>query len=367
MEIFLLPHIRVLAQFYEVTVIADFSDSSYPELSQLDVNLVPIHIKRSIHVFADLKAFFLLALFFKNNKFDLIHSVTPKAGLLAISSAWLVGVPIRIHTFTGQVWATRYGVSRFILKLADRVLAILSTHILIDSPSQKDFLICNGIVKGHQSFVLGNGSISGVDISRFNLGGSKRGLAKSSLKIPQHSIVILYLGRLNHDKGLIELAKAFNLISNEISNLWLVLVGPDEEGMQAKVNSICLGNTARILHVGFTNRPEYFMNLADIFCLPSFREGFGSSVIEAAACGLPTIASRIYGLTDAVQDGVTGLLFTPGSVNELAGHIRTLAFNVRLRQEMGSAARTRAVQQFSQQRLVEAMLLFYRHALGEKN
>ena len=127
--------------------------------------------------------------------------------------------------------------------------------------------------------------------------------------------------------------------------------------MQSRVAQICVSVSSRVRLIGFTNEPESFMAVADVFALPSYREGFGSSVIEAAACGVPSLCSEIYGLTDAVVDGVTGLLHRPADIAGIREGLERL-LNPGLRKTLGEAARARAVNDFSQQRLTDAMLDF---------
>ncbi len=163
--------------------------------------------------------------------------------------------------------------------------------------------------------------------------------------------MFLFVGRLNRDKGVLDLAKAFDHLAARRRNAYLVCVGPDEAGIEAQMRSICSSCVVRLRFVEQTCFPEQYMAAADVLCLPSYREGFGSVVIEAAATGVPAIASRIYGLTDAVQDGVTGCLHQPGNWEELADAMESLAANRSLREQLGQQARERANKDFAAQML----------------
>ncbi len=276
----------------------------------------------------------------------------------------LAGIPTRVHTFTGQVWATASGLTRRLLKLADQLTAFCATQVLTDSTSQLKFLIDEDVVGISKCRVLENGSISGVDVSRFRPDATARRRVRDKASIQEDALVFLFVGRLNKDKGVLDLAEAFEHVAARTGNAYLVCVGPDEDTMEARIRSICSSCEARLRFVGSTCFPEQYMAAADVICLPSYREGFGSVVIEAAATGIPAIASRIYGLTDAVQDGVTGCLHQPGNWQELADAMGSLAANHALREQLGRKARERAITDFAVQRLTEALLAFYSEQLA---
>ena len=360
---FLMPHLKALSSRYHVHVIANSPDAGLLRKHGLEVDVLNVPIERAIHPVSDMCAILKLFRLFREHRFDAVHSVTPKAGLLAMTAAWMARVPVRIHVFTGQVWATRGGLGRLILQTADRMTSLFSTQILVDSASQRDFLLAERVVGVGKSRVLAQGSICGVDTERFRPDAVARAEVRRELEIPGDALVLLYVGRLNAEKGIVELAQAFAALARTADNVWLLLVGPDEEGMEQQVESICTDFCDRVVRVGFTNQPERYMASGDIFCLPSYREGFGSSVIEAAACGVPAVVSRIYGLTDAVEDGRTGLLRNSRDADSLLVGIRELIDKPELRRQMGAAAQQRVKKMFAEAHVTGALVAFYEHTV----
>jgi glycosyltransferase involved in cell wall biosynthesis len=353
---FLSAHIRALSSHYEVTLIANFP-AGQEQLSSAARQL-SVPIERKVRPLKDLAAWFTLYRALRAGHFQSVHSVTPKAGLLAMTAAWAARVPNRFHWFTGQVWVTRRGVSRTILKAADRIIAKLTTVNLVDSATQRDFLVEQGLITTRNSAVLGSGSICGVDTERFIPNPEVRKQIRAFLGIKDESVVILFVGRLTRDKGLLELCSAFaSLRANPSTHL--VVVGPDEEGLIQILGKIMGESEARFSFVGSTDRPEDFMAASDILCLPSHREGFGISVIEAASCAVPCVASDIYGLRDAVADGSTGLLFPVSDVKNLSGKLQMLIDDVQGRIQMGVTARQRTVKDFDQNILTAELQKFY--------
>lgn len=361
---FLIPHIKALRENFEISLAANSQDTNLLRQYGVDLSILPVPIERAVRPWRDLIALFSLYRLFRQQHFDIVHSLTPKAGLLTMCAAWLARVPVRVHWFTGQVWATKSGMGRGILKIADWLTATLATRVLVDSPSQRDFLLAENVISERHAEVLADGSVCGVDGERFCPSIEARRAVRGELGIPDDAVLILYLGRLNSDKGIGDLAASFANLAISRPNLWLLLVGPDEEGMQVQVRATCRECLDRVRFVGFTDKPEQFMAAADLFCLPSYREGFGSSVIEAAACGVPAVVSRIYGLTDAVLEGETGFLHPPGDVPAMISEIDRLIVNDGLRKSMGEAARKRVSQSFGQGRLTEALRDFYMKVLA---
>lgn len=359
LDVFMLGHLIGISGIGEVTAVADFAPGDAAPGWPAAISRVAIHIARPISPWSDLRALLALYRLFRARRFDLVHSITPKAGLLAMLAAALAGVPLRLHSFTGQVWITRTGAARALLKSADRLIARLATRVLTDSASQRDFLVAEGIVPAHASSVLAQGSICGVDTARFRPDARARERVRSELGIPPDAIVFLYLGRLNRDKGLLDLAAAFATVGEVQPDAHLLLVGPDEHHLSAAITAASASCSARLHRVDFTDRPQDYFAAADVFCLPSYREGFGSTVIEAAAAGVPAIGSRIYGITDAIVEGETGLLFEAGNTAQLAQRMLELAGDATLRLRMGQNGRVRAVRDFSAAGVTAALLEYY--------
>ena len=358
-RVFLAAHLRALQSDYEVTVVANVTNPGL--LGEIGVRgaLVPVPLERRIALWADLKSLWRLYRLFRAGRFSIVQSMTPKAGLLAMLAAWAAGVPIRIHTFTGQVWATRSGLSRGLLKSIDRLIHKLTTVSLVDSASQREFLIAEGIATPPAISVLASGSVCGVDTARFRPDPVARATVRDRLHIPLTDILLLFVGRVTHDKGVLDLAAAFGTVADERSDVHLLIAGPDESRLRARLAAVCVRHATRLHVLDFVERPENVMAAADVLCLPSYREGFGSVVIEAAACGVPAVASRIYGVVDAVDAGRTGLLHAAGHVGELTDLLRLVVSNDDLRRTLGDAARARAVSEFAVERLTGALSSFY--------
>lgn len=330
----------------QVTVVA----SDGPEMASLkaipDVNCAAIDIPRSISPWRDLLALIRLYRLFRREHIDIAHSTTPKAGLLTAIAAFLAGVPVRLHTFTGQPWVSMQGVRRSLARGSDRLIGKLNTRCYADSESQRQFLVEQGIISANQLFVIGAGSLAGVDTGRFNparFSSEERMDTRHALNISENAQVILFVGRITIDKGVHELLEAFREIKAKQKRAHLVFVGrfDSDSGVTGEISQHDIDSVHDTHIVGYTECPEAYMAIADILCLPSYREGFGTVVIEAAAMGVPTVGSNIYGLSDAVVNGETGILVPPRDSTALATALSILLDDEEQRVKMGCAARQR--------------------------
>ena len=361
-ESFLRDHIKALSKDYDIYLVGDIKNED--EVRRLALaGWHRIKIQRGISIWQDLKAVFAAIRYFKRMKFDAVHSVTPKAGLVTALAGKIAGIKHRTHIFTGQVWATRKGLIRSILKSIDRIIVRCNNHILVDGSSQRAFLEREGILREGQALVFGNGSICGVNVERFAPDVHARQEIREKVGIKKGTVCYVFLGRLNHDKGIGELYEAYNRLAGEVEDVFLLLVGNDEEGYSDKVSSYNnIKNGVNYHFYGPTSLPEKILNAGDIFVLPTYREGFGTSVLEAACIGLPCICSDTYGVLDAYVEGETGLRCRVGDSDSLYQCMKKMHDNPEMIRLMGKNSRERVLRYFSGTLLTEYWIEFY-HSL----
>ena len=360
---FMLPHIIALKKHYKITLVSSEFDTELRSVLGDDLEYVSINIERDISIFKDLLTLIKLFILFKTQKYDCVHSIMPKSGLLAMIAAKLASISVRIHTFTGQVWVTKTGLKKMLLKFLDRVLARCATNLLADGNAQRQFLINNKIVIENKINVLADGSFAGVNLSRFKMNEDSRRKIRNKYGITDNSQVFIYLGRLNYDKGILELIDAFIEVCKKFHNIHLMIVGADEE----RFDDICFKYNERypgkIHRVHEVNNPEDYISASDILCLPSHREGFPNVPLQAAAAGLPTIGSRIYGIADAVEDRVTGLLHNVRDMHDIQAKMTELLENQNLRLQLGINALQRVQEKYSEERLTKSFIKYYKSLL----
>jgi glycosyltransferase involved in cell wall biosynthesis len=329
--------------------------SSGPELAQLDLSKNLRHkaiaLPRNFNFFRDSIALAKLFLFFRKERFVIVHSTTPKAGILTAVAAFLARVPVRLHTFTGQPWVTMHHPLRFVARICDRLIGLLNTKCYADSDSQRRFLIDERIVSADKISVIGKGSLAGVDVKRFSAERYRPDECerlRQELGISLDSTVLVFVGRITIEKGIRELLSAFRRAVDLGYNIDLLLVGPSDSdcGGAGTISSDELNGIPRLRLVGYSDTPERYLAVANLLCLPSYREGFGTVVIEAASMGIPTLGTEINGLIDAVENGRTGLLIAPQSEDALFDGLISLLNAPRRMQAMGCQALRRCHEHF---------------------
>lgn len=356
---FLKGHIECLSEHYDVYLVANYRDES--EIAGLALaGSKSIQIERRPNIKADLKALKELQRYFKEMNFACVQSQASKPSLLMAIAAKRAKVPVRIRIFTGQIWCNMTGVKRFIYKCIDKITVRLNTHLLADGKPQMEYLIEQGIVKRDQIKVLGNGSICGVDFSKFNPSDETREDVRAELGYDKRDVIYTFLGRLKREKGIREILSAFNRLITECPYSRLLLIGQDEENCHEWLKdypNIKDGENTNFY--GFTKEPFKTLQAGDVYVLPSYREGFGMSVLEASCMKLPVICSDIYGMADTFVDGVTGLKCKVHDDITLYECMKTLYYNQDLRRKMGCAGRERVKRMFPKELVTGAWLKYY--------
>jgi glycosyltransferase involved in cell wall biosynthesis len=340
LEVFLLDQIKLLSNKYEVILISNINNYNINVFKNFQIKHIPI--SRNINIYYD---FISLVVIFKilfEIKPKLVISITPKAGfILTISNFFLKNK--HLHFITGQNWINKKGVQRLFFKLLDKFTFYNASSMLVDSNSQINFLKSENFNTDHMK-LINSGSICGVNSKIFIPNSQYKNKKRKILQITKYEIIILYLGRMHKDKGIFELYEVCRKLFNEGFQLKLFLVGSIED---QKFNNIINNNQSFICHFVHNNFPQKFLQIADIFCIPSFREGFGLSVIEASACELPVIGTNINGLKDSIVDNHTGILFNFGDSFDFYNKLKKLIMDKNLRKNLGKNGRKRVLSDFN--------------------
>ena len=355
----------------KVTVVSSDTPRLYEMKNQFGCVILPVEITRKISPMKDLIAILKLTWHLRHEKYQIVHAHTPKGGFIGTISAFLAGITSRIYTVHGLVLETSDGWKRKLLCFVEWLTCKSATNVLVVSPSLKQRVLEEKLCPLSKMQILGDGTACGIDPEKFCRSHETAALGtqtRQGFNIPADAIVIGYVGRIVPDKGIECLVNAFEIVQKKRVNTYLLLVGAFEtvrKTFDSKTMEIIRSNNY-IKSAGYVENPVPFYAAMDMVVLPSLREGFGLTLIEAAALELPTVATRVTGCVDAVVDKVTGLLVNVDDDRQLAEAMLELVERPELRQKLGQEGCRRARELFDSKRLVAEHMALYERILDKK-
>ena len=320
------------------------------------IHTYPMPFPRGINVFGSIKSIRLLKKLFKKEKFDMVQYSTPNASMYASIAAKSAKIPVRLYCQWGMVYVTMSGIKRKIFKTIERMVCRNSTQVQPDSTGNLEFCRKEGFYDETKSLVIWNGSAKGLDLTAFDV-SQKAEYAKAikeKYNIPENVPVIGFVGRLGKEKGCNELFKSFRALKEEFPMLKLLFVGPIEKEDTIEpelLKYFC--ECDDIIKTGRVTNVEKYTSAMDVFVLPSYREGFGMSVIEASAMEVPVVVTKYPGPSSAMEEGVTGISVSVKDSDALTLAIADLLKDREKSLAMGRAGRTFVEQNFEQKEFIK--------------
>ncbi len=328
------------------------------------VRIFHLELTRKITPLKDFAAVFKLYQFLKKEKPSIVHTHTPKAGIVGMMAAWLANVPNRLHTVAGLPLMEAQGLKRKILNFVEKLTYRFATKVYPNSRGLYEFIISEKFTVPEKLSIIGQGSSNGIDTSDFDptlFTEDSKTFLRKELGIPQNHFVFIFVGRLVKDKGINELVAAFLNFANSNSNISLLLVGPFESTLDPLLPETLsqIEHHQRIHSVGYQNDVRAYFSISEALVFPSYREGFPNVVMQAGAMGLPSIVTDINGCNEIIDNGANGLIVSPKSVEELETAMKLLATDTLLYTNLKTIARQKIVSRFSRTEIWQALLKEY--------
>jgi glycosyltransferase involved in cell wall biosynthesis len=363
LDILLKGQLRFLQNHFEVVAVSGNDTHLQTVNDREGVTVIDVPMARKINILFDLISLFRLYRMFKKEKPTLVHSITPKAGLLTMTAAWLARVPIRMHTFTGLVFPSQQGLMKKILITADKIVCKMATHVYPEGQGVKNDLL-NYSITSKPLKVLANGNVNGIDTAYFathHFSDNDKQSLRKEWNIQSEDLVFVFVGRLVGDKGINELITAFTEINTHNKTAKLLLVGPYEHELDPLEQSTldAIYENTNIITVGFQDDIRPFLAISDVFVFPSYREGFPNVVMQAGAMGLPSIVTDINGSNEIIQHNHNGSIIPPKDTTALTQAMQQLIDNPTLRQSLAQNSRQSITSRYEQQVVWDALLAEY--------
>jgi glycosyltransferase involved in cell wall biosynthesis len=370
LDILLKGQLHYLNNYFEVIAVSG-NDKHLQTIKRREgVTIIDVPISRKINIFFDIVSLFRLYRTFRKEKPTIVHSITPKAGLLSMTAAWLARVPIRMHTFTGLVFPTQRGLMKKILIATDKIVCRMATNVYPEGKGVKNDLIANAITSKPLK-VLANGNVNGIDTAFFDTNHftdtDKQSLRKK-WNIHPEDFIFVFVGRLVGDKGINELVQAFSKINVQHESIKLVLVGAYEHDLDPlrPLTLDIIYNNPNIITTDFQDDIRPFLAMSDVFVFPSYREGFPNVVMQAGAMELPSIVTDINGCNEIIQHNCNGIIISSKDTITLTHAMQQLIEDPTFCQSLAQNARPYITSRYEQQMVWDTLLAEYQLLLIEK-
>lgn len=374
MRIILRGQLRYMSDYLDVIGVASPDELHYPQIaSQEGIVTIPIKMARTIQLIADAKALLQLIRLFRKERPAIVHTHTPKAGLLGMIAALVTGVPIRIHTVGGMPLMELKGLKRMVLWCTEWLTYKCANSVWPNSFGLRDWIIAHRLVSPSKLKVIGYGASNGINTQRFDPTLPEiKDLAlqlRVGEKISATALIFSFVGRIARDKGIVELVAAFDRLIDDGVDAYIILLGTfeKEHGGLTGIEIAKIESHPRIHFLGRTDDVRPYFIMSDVFVLPSYREGFPNALMEAGSLSVPSIATDINGCNEIIEDSVNGYLIPSKDGNALYIKMKVLAEDPLLRHEMGRKARNVIVSKYDNHILWEDMLANYKLLLNKLN
>lgn len=337
----------MLSKEYEVIAVSSPGKRLEQIRDECGIRVIGVPMKRHVSLYSDVISLFRLIRVLNKEKPDVIHSMTPKAGLLSMLAGKITGVPVRVHTFTGLVFPTSYGLKRKILMLTDKITCACATYINPEGFGVKKDLERFNITK-KPLCVIANGNVRGVDMKWYSR--TEQVVLKAKDLRVEDKVTFCFIGRIAKDKGINELVWAFSQLNKEYNNTRLILIGVLEDKLdpiKPEIYSEIMNNKS-INYVGPQNDVRPWLAASDIYVFPSYREGMPNSLLEAGAMGLPSIVTNINGNNEIIVDGENGEIIPARNQDALYNKMREWVNNKEKVSRMAGNARRMIGERYSQ-------------------
>lgn len=345
LKLLLEGQLNMLNRDYEVVAVSSPGKELEEVGKREGVRTEAVCMERRIALVQDFKSLIDLIRLIRKEKPWMVHTMTPKAGLLGMLAAWICKVPVRMHTFTGLVFPSTVGLKKQLLILTDRITCACATFVNPEGKGVKDDLVRFGITR-KKLHVIGNGNVNGVNVDFFDR--TDEVLLRAQTIRKEGSFTFCFVGRIVGDKGINELVEAFLKLVSEFPACRLILVGNFEEKLDPVMPVVrrIIFENERIVFAGWQDDIRPYLAASDVFVFPSYREGFPNVILQAGAMGLPCIVTDINGSNEIIHDQVNGLIIPPRDKDALWKAMKIMVTDETIRREMGDRARNIIVNRY---------------------
>ena len=361
---FLKGQLKMVNEHYEVVAVSSPGKELQVLREREGIRTIEVPMERRISPVKDFISLIRMIRVFVKERPYMVHSMTPKAGLISMLAGWITRVPVRMHTFTGLVFPTATGWKQRLLMCTDRLTCACATHVNPEGEGVKRDLMTYGITKKPLR-IIGNGSICGVDMTYFDR--TEAVVKQAAAYREEGCFTFCFVGRMVRDKGINELVSAFVRLHQQYSQVRLLLVGPFEKKLDPVLPETekAIQEYPGIHFMGFQPDVRPFLVASDALVLPSYREGFPNVVLQAGAMGLPSIVTDINGSNEIILPNENGVIIPSKDEDALYQAMENFLLHSEEVQCMAEKARPLIASRYDRMVMWEALLKEYKRIIGE--
>lgn len=364
--------LNYINNYYEVIAISSPEEELVKFGQKENVKTYGVKMTRRITPIADTLSIISLINIFIKERPSIVHTHTPKAGLVGMIAAKVTGVPNRFHTVAGLPLMESKGLKKWILVIVEKLIYKCSTKIYPNSFGLRDFILKNNLLNNSKMKVLANGSSNGINLEYFNpkhFNTNASNNFRINLNISKFDFVFIFVGRLVGDKGVNELVKSFIQLTKEKNNIKLILLGNQEPRLDPLLNDTILEicHNKNIISVGFQNDVRPYLAISNVLVFPSYREGFPNAVLQAAAMELPSIVTDINGCNEIIKDGINGKIVRVKNTEEIKKSMKLMLNDVNYYNSLKSNCRKIIVEKYRREIVWDAILQEYNNCSSYEN
>lgn len=358
LKILLKEQLKYMNKYFEVVGVSSEGDELRDVESDEGIRVVELDMSRKITPFKDFISLFKMIVLILKEKPDIIHTHTPKAGIIGMLASWICRVPVRLHTVAGLPVMEASGKKKDLLLFVEKLTYFCSTKVYPNSYGLQKYILDNKLAKSEKLKVIGHGSSNGIDTDYFN--PSLFSMDKNS-----DEFVFIFIGRVVKDKGVNELLFAFDELSKEYKNIKLKIVGKFENDLDPISNDSIkiLNSNKNIINVGFQTDIRPYLASSDCFVLPTYREGFPNVVLQACSMKLPCVVTNINGCNEIIQDGYNGLIVESKNKNDLFNAMKRFIDDKTLGKKLALNSRKNIVEKYDRKKFHQMLLDEYNEVI----
>lgn len=356
--------------YYEVIAVSSDKYRLQKYGKEEGVSVFPLELTRKITLLKDLWALYKLFKFLRKEKPLIVHTHTPKAGIIGMMAAYLAKVPLRLHTVAGLPLTESRGMKRRVLICAEKLTYRIAHKIYPNSLGLRDYILSEGFANPKKIKIIGNGSSNGINLTYFDpklYSPESNSNFKMNLNIPNSDFVFIFIGRIVKDKGVTELVQAFEILNESKNECSLLLIGPYEHDLDPLDPQTIetIDSHGKIFAVGYQKDVRPFLACSDALIFPSYREGFPNVVLQANAMGLPAVVTNINGCNEIISEGKNGILIPVKNMQAVYEAMNEIESNKTLYKKLAINTRAEIANKYDRTEICEALLLEY-HELEAK-